>query len=176
MPLRPRIRVPESRRPVRQRQLPRKSRLPRSRGVKGSAEESTAVPIRQQSVTYCERAGAKPGLAIALTTEMVVGVRMRPHDFRRCAATTAAYHASGLPHLASSLLQHPRSTRHRRTLQPCDFDRCWCPVCEAYHGTADLTVPQRPYGRGPPDDPPDALLAATRASLLVRSAGLRIVR
>ncbi len=51
-------------------------------------------------------------LAIALTTEMVVGVRMRPHDFRRCAATTAAYHASAMPHLASSLLQHrdPRVT------------------------------------------------------------------
>jgi integrase len=45
-------------------------------------------------------------LAIALATEMVVGVRMRPHDFRRCAATAAAYHASGMPHLASSLLQH----------------------------------------------------------------------
>ena len=51
-------------------------------------------------------------LAIALTTEMVVGVRMRPHGFRRCAATTAAYHASAMPHLASSLLQHrdPRVT------------------------------------------------------------------
>jgi hypothetical protein len=44
--------------------------------------------------------------AIAQTTELVLSVRLSPHDFRRCAATTAAYHASGMPHLASSLLQH----------------------------------------------------------------------
>jgi hypothetical protein len=51
-------------------------------------------------------------LAITQTTEMVLGLRLRPHDFRRCAATTAAYHAGGMPHLASSLLQHrnPRVT------------------------------------------------------------------
>ena len=41
-----------------------------------------------------------------------MGIRLRPHDFRRCAAITAAYHASGMPHLASALLQHrdPRVT------------------------------------------------------------------
>jgi integrase len=51
-------------------------------------------------------------LAIAQTTEMVLGIRLRPHAFRRCAATTAAHHATGMPRLASSLLQHrdPRTT------------------------------------------------------------------
>ena len=45
-------------------------------------------------------------LAIANTTEMALGVRMRPHDFRRCAAVTAAFRGSDMPHLASAVLQH----------------------------------------------------------------------
>jgi integrase len=44
--------------------------------------------------------------AIAQTTEMALGIRMRPHDFRRCAATTAAFRAGDTPHLASAVLQH----------------------------------------------------------------------
>jgi integrase len=45
-------------------------------------------------------------LAIAQTTEMALGVRMRPHDFRRCAAVTAAFRGSDMPHLTSAVLQH----------------------------------------------------------------------
>jgi integrase len=45
-------------------------------------------------------------LAIAQTTEMTLGVRLRPHDFRRCAAVTASFRAGDMPHLASALLQH----------------------------------------------------------------------
>ena len=45
-------------------------------------------------------------LAIAQTTEMTLGIRMRPHDFRRCAAVTAAFRGSDMPHLASAVLQH----------------------------------------------------------------------
>jgi integrase len=44
--------------------------------------------------------------AIAQTTEMALGLRMRPHDFRRCAAVTAAFRGSDMPHLASAVLQH----------------------------------------------------------------------
>jgi hypothetical protein len=43
----------------------------------------------------------KVGVAIAWTTEMVLGARLRPHDYHRC-ATTAAFHAGGMPYLASS--------------------------------------------------------------------------
>ena len=45
-------------------------------------------------------------LAIARTTEMTLGIRMRPHDFRRCAAVTAAFRGSDMPHLASAVLHH----------------------------------------------------------------------
>ena len=45
-------------------------------------------------------------LAIAQTTEMTLGIRMRPHDFRRCAAVTAAFRGGDMPHLASAVLQH----------------------------------------------------------------------
>jgi integrase len=45
-------------------------------------------------------------LAIARTTETTLGIALRPHDLRRCAAVTAAYNAGGMPHLASALLQH----------------------------------------------------------------------
>jgi integrase len=45
-------------------------------------------------------------LAIAQTTDMVLGIRLRPHDFRRCAAATAAFRGRDMPHLASALLQH----------------------------------------------------------------------
>jgi integrase len=45
-------------------------------------------------------------LAIAQATEMTLGIRMRPHDFRRCAAVTAAFRGSDMPHLASAVLQH----------------------------------------------------------------------
>jgi hypothetical protein len=30
---------------------------------------------------------------------MALGIRMRPHDFRRCAAVTAAFRGSNMPHL-----------------------------------------------------------------------------
>jgi integrase len=45
-------------------------------------------------------------LAIARTAETALGITLRPHDFRRSAATTAAFRAGQLPHLASALLQH----------------------------------------------------------------------
>jgi hypothetical protein len=45
-------------------------------------------------------------LAVAQTTEMTLGIALRPHEFRRCAAVTASYQAGGMPHLASALLQH----------------------------------------------------------------------
>jgi len=45
-------------------------------------------------------------LAIAQTTDMTLGIRMRPHDFRRCAAVTAAFRGSDMPHLVSGVLQH----------------------------------------------------------------------
>jgi integrase len=40
------------------------------------------------------------------TTRLTLGVAVSPHDFRRAAATTAAYRAGDRPHLASALLQH----------------------------------------------------------------------
>jgi integrase len=43
---------------------------------------------------------------ITRTTCRILGVSVNPHLFRACAATTAALHASGHPHLASALLQH----------------------------------------------------------------------
>src|SRR5215218_692742 len=39
-------------------------------------------------------------------TEMTLGVRLSPHDFRRCAAVTARFRAGSEPYLASGLLQH----------------------------------------------------------------------
>jgi hypothetical protein len=45
-------------------------------------------------------------LAIARTTELTLGIRLRPHDFRRCAAATAAFRGGDTPHLASTVLQH----------------------------------------------------------------------
>jgi integrase len=45
-------------------------------------------------------------LAIAQTTARTLGMRLRPHDFRRCAAATAAYRSRDMPNLASALLQH----------------------------------------------------------------------
>ena len=39
-------------------------------------------------------------LAITQTTEMTLGLRMRPHDFRRCAAVAAAFRGSAMPYLA----------------------------------------------------------------------------
>jgi integrase len=45
-------------------------------------------------------------LAIAQTTEMALGIRMRPHDFRRCADATAAFRGGDMPDLASAVLQH----------------------------------------------------------------------
>src|SRR5829696_3918648 len=45
-------------------------------------------------------------LAIAQTTEMTLGIRVRPHDFHRCAAATAAFRGGDMPHLASAVLQH----------------------------------------------------------------------
>ena len=44
--------------------------------------------------------------AIAKATDMTLGIRMRPHDFRRCAAVTAAFRGRDMPHLAGALLQH----------------------------------------------------------------------
>jgi hypothetical protein len=45
-------------------------------------------------------------LALAKATDMTLRIRMRPHDFRRCAAVTAAYQAGNMPNLASALLPH----------------------------------------------------------------------
>lgn len=45
-------------------------------------------------------------LAIAKWTEMILGVALRPHEFRRCAAVTAGYRAGDVPNLASAFLQH----------------------------------------------------------------------
>lgn len=44
--------------------------------------------------------------AIGEATRMTLGVRLSPHDFRRCAAVTAAYRAGAQPTLGSALLQH----------------------------------------------------------------------
>lgn len=44
------------------------------------------------------------------TTRQTLGVALSPHDFRRAAATTAAYRAGGQPLLASALLQHSHPT------------------------------------------------------------------
>jgi hypothetical protein len=40
------------------------------------------------------------------TTLATLGVALSAHDFRRCAAVTARFHAGSEPHLASGLLQH----------------------------------------------------------------------
>lgn len=44
--------------------------------------------------------------ALKATTRKTLGVGLSPHDFLRCAASTAAYRASTMPHLASALLQY----------------------------------------------------------------------
>jgi integrase len=44
--------------------------------------------------------------ALKEATRKTLGVGLSPHDFRRCAATTAAFRAGNVPHLASALLQH----------------------------------------------------------------------
>jgi site-specific recombinase XerD len=53
---------------------------------------------------------ASVGELIAETTRSTVGVKISPHLFRTAAATTAAIHAGGNPHLASALLHHRHST------------------------------------------------------------------
>jgi integrase len=57
------------------------------------------------------------GHAILERTRESMGVAVNPHAFRMAAATTAAYRASGEPHLASALLQHtdPRVTEEHYT-------------------------------------------------------------
>ncbi len=47
--------------------------------------------------------------ALRDATCKTLGVSLSPHDFRRCAATTAAFRAGSMPHLASALLQHTDS-------------------------------------------------------------------
>jgi hypothetical protein len=43
---------------------------------------------------------------IGETTLSTVGVRVTPHLFRMCAASTAAVYAAATPYLASALLHH----------------------------------------------------------------------
>jgi integrase len=76
----------------------------------GSAEEHQPDPFLSGALWIGEKSeplmiGAVQ-LAIAQATEMTVGIRMRPHDFRCCAAVTAAFRGGDTPHLASALLQH----------------------------------------------------------------------
>jgi site-specific recombinase XerD len=47
---------------------------------------------------------------ITETTRSTLGVAISPHMFRTAAATTAAIHASGTPHLGSALLNHRHPT------------------------------------------------------------------
>ncbi|MEJ0096246.1 MAG: tyrosine-type recombinase/integrase [Methylocella sp.] len=44
--------------------------------------------------------------ALTSTTEAAIGVAISPHGFRYAAATTAAWKAGNMPHLAPALLQH----------------------------------------------------------------------
>jgi integrase len=44
--------------------------------------------------------------AVIKTTHATLGVVVSPHMFRTSAATSAAMHAGGTPHLASALLNH----------------------------------------------------------------------
>jgi integrase len=50
---------------------------------------------------------------ITQTAALTTGAHVSPHLFRTSAATTAAIHAGGLPHLASGVLGH----RDERTTQ-----------------------------------------------------------
>jgi hypothetical protein len=45
-------------------------------------------------------------LVVTSVTEATVGVAISPHGFRYAAATTAAWKAGNMPHLASGILQH----------------------------------------------------------------------
>jgi integrase len=47
--------------------------------------------------------------ALKEATRKTMGVGLSPHDFRRCAATTAAFYGGDRPYLASALLQHTDS-------------------------------------------------------------------
>jgi site-specific recombinase XerD len=46
------------------------------------------------------------GILISKLTRETLGVDVSPHLFRTCAASTAAIHASNIPHLATALLNH----------------------------------------------------------------------
>jgi integrase len=76
----------------------------------GSQEHGEEDPLLSGPLWVGEKGRALTSgaveLAIAQTTEMTLGVRLRPHDFRRCAAVTASFRAGDMPHLASALLQH----------------------------------------------------------------------
>ncbi|MBX9758969.1 MAG: hypothetical protein K2Y29_09350 [Beijerinckiaceae bacterium] len=50
---------------------------------------------------------------VAESTRKAIGVALRPHMFRSCAATTAYVITGDNPHMASALLQHtdPRVTQ-----------------------------------------------------------------
>ena len=76
----------------------------------GSVPSGASDPFLSGALWAGEKGDALGGSgldrAIAGTTRMVVGTALSPHDFRRCAATTAAYRASGMSRLASALLQH----------------------------------------------------------------------
>jgi integrase len=43
---------------------------------------------------------------VTSVTEATIGVAISPHGFRYAAATTAAWKAGNMPHLASGILQH----------------------------------------------------------------------
>ena len=76
----------------------------------GTVEQDQPDPLLSGALWIGEKGEALTigaiELAIANTTEMALGIRMRPHDFRRCAAVTAAFRAGDMPHLASAVLQH----------------------------------------------------------------------
>jgi integrase len=44
--------------------------------------------------------------SVTSVTEATIGVAISPHGFRYAAATTAAWKAGNMPHLASAILQH----------------------------------------------------------------------
>ena len=76
----------------------------------GTVEQDQPDPFLSGALWISEKGEALTRgaieLAIANTTESTLGIRLRPHDFRRCAAVTAAFRGSDMPHLASAVLQH----------------------------------------------------------------------
>jgi integrase len=85
----------------------------------GAAAAANGVPTSDDSVELSKlfgplwvsrygRAMTYGSIYVAVTsvTEATIGVAISPHGFRYAAATTAAWKAGNMPHLASGILQH----------------------------------------------------------------------